>query len=105
MAIEYVVHRDDDGEIESCDCCGCDVATHLFEKPMHMVSEAGRKRLVCDPTAREDQFAYCEVCSTTLISSVNDYPNQHYEDGHILRCMAQCVNLIIQKISESKLSQ
>ena len=102
--MEYELIKDDNGEIESCDCCGCEVPTALFDKPMHLISEAGRKRTVSDPKLREDQFRYCYVCSATFISSAHNYPKQHYEDGQILVCMAQCTNMILEAIRAASLT-
>lgn len=100
--MEYEIARDEDDEIETCDCCDCDVPTSLFDKPIHLLSEEGKRKAVSEPRKREDQFRYCEVCAATLISSVHGYPQQHYEDGHILRCMAQCTNLILEEIRSLK---
>ena len=93
---DYLLRKDEDGEIEACDCRGCKVPTGLFEKVPILLSEAGRRRRVGEQVLREDQFAYCEVCSGTLISSIHTYPEQHREDHYILVCMAQCTNMILE---------
>ena len=95
---EFEICRDEEGCINCCECCGWDAATSLFDKPIHLISEVGRKRTVSDPKLREDQFRYCEVCANTLIASAHSYPRQHLDDGHILRCLAQCTNMILEAL-------
>ena len=96
--LKYELKRDEEGEVEPCDCCDCQVPTYAFEKPPHFLSEAGRKRTVSDKPLPEDCFRYCEVCSSTMISSIHKYPEQHREDSYVLQCMAQCTNMILEEI-------
>lgn len=98
---EYQMVKNEYGDIDPCECCGFEVATALFDKPSHLQSEEGRRRTVSEQIKRENQFRYCEVCSRTLISSVHGYPMQHHEDGHVLLCMAQCTNMILEAIRKA----
>jgi hypothetical protein len=97
---EYKITRD--GVDQQCDCCQSVVATGLFEKPMWMQSEAGKRRTVSDAILREDQFQYCKVCASTMISHTHSYAEQYANCAFILRCMAACTNIILQAIREKK---
>jgi hypothetical protein len=100
--IDYVLTYDD-GDIVGCDCCRSEVPTALFDKPMHLQSEYGRRRLLSEPPKPEDQYRYCEVCATTFIASAHGYPGQHSVDGQVLICMAQCTNMILEAIRKASL--
>ena len=88
--IVYALARDEDGEIETCDCCGSEVPTHTFEN-----------------TFEPKLALYCEVCSTSYISNIHSFPNLYREEGwrqtsEILQNMAICTNMILEAIRKSK---
>lgn len=85
---ENILRPDEDNKTEGCDCCGSEVPTGLFEPPFHWKNK--------------EKLHLCEVCSRTLISSAYTYPEQHYEDGHLLVCLAACTNMILEAIRGSQ---
>lgn len=96
--IEYLVASDEEGNVDGCECCQCEVPTHLFEKPQHLLSEAGLQRKVSEPVSRGDQHRFCEVCSSTFISLAYSYRHHEPTERFMLQCLAQCTNMILGAI-------
>lgn len=95
MTIEYKYISLGDDEFKECDCCHAVAPLYAFRRPGIPPStiDSGLPH-----EATTDVF--CEVCSSTIISSTYIYPGQHAEDGHILQTISAVANILLDKLTD-----
>ena len=74
----YKIRKTAEGDIASCDCCGCEVAIEKF-------------------TGTGEEKELCEVCASTFIGSVLANRSEPVTKEEL----AQVANLIISKIERN----
>lgn len=85
----------DDKDLHCCDCCGYPAPLHTFQ----IYAEGG-----AEPGLHRRAAQFCEICSSSFISSSYEYPRQ-YPGAKEMQATAFCTNAILDQLGAFKDSQ
>lgn len=88
MTIEYILLKDDDGNIVPCDACEEAVPTSDFDDRR-------------DYSFPRKTIRLCDVCASTRSGTAFTYPNQ-MTSADVIKTVAACTNKILQALKEAK---
>ena len=88
MSEKYELRKNEDEDIEGCDCCGAEVPTSLFKGMSSERSLRGGKT---------EDYWLCEICANTHLSKALFYPSQ-CSDITLYKSIALIANMILQKL-------